>query len=90
MTFHHRSPLDGIGTLNILRGTVTEIGDDSGPLVDVLVDIGCPVWARVTRHALQAMKIREGMEIHALIKAVSFDRHSLEYGTADRTKSVIR
>ncbi len=78
------TPPDGISMLNILRGTVTEIGDDEGPLVDVLVDIGCPIWARISRHALQALDIEVGRRIYALIKAVSFDRRSLGYGSADR------
>lgn len=81
------APPDGISTLNILRGTVTEIGDGSGPLVDVLVDIGCPIWARISRHALASLKIDVGNEIYALIKAVSFDRRSLGYGAADRGSS---
>ena len=78
------TPPDGISTLNILRGTVTEIGDGSGPLVDVLVDIGCPIWARVSRHAVQSLGIEVGAEIYALIKAVAFDRRSLGYGAARR------
>jgi len=81
------APPDGISTLNILRGTVTEIGDGSGPLVDVLVDIGCPIWARVSRHAVQALNIQVGNEIYALIKAVSFDRRSLGYGAVDRASN---
>lgn len=80
------TPPDGISTLNILRGTVTEIGDDSGPLVDVLVDIGCPIWARISRHALQSLGIQVGNEIYAMIKAVAFDRRSLGYGATRRIK----
>jgi len=78
------APPDGISMLNILPGTVTEIGDDSGPLVDVLVDIGCPIWARVSRHALESLDIEVGKQIYTLIKAVSFDRRSLGYGVANR------
>ncbi len=78
------TPPDGISMLNILRGTVTEIGDDSGPLVDVLVDIGCPIWARISRHALDSLDITVGKQIYTLIKAVSFDRRSLGYGAAHR------
>ena len=75
--------------LNILQGTVTEIGDDSGPLVDVLVDIGCPIWARISRHALESLDIGVGKEIYTLIKAVSFDRRSLGYGAVDRVSTDI-
>lgn len=78
------TPPNGISTLNILRGTVTEIGDGSGPLVDVLIDIGCPIWARISRHALTSLNIEVGKQIYALIKAVSFDRRSLGYGATDR------
>ena len=72
--------LGNISILNVVPGTVREIGDDAGPQVDVLVDIGCPVWARVTRHALGHLGIAPGKRVYALVKAVAFDRHSLGYG----------
>lgn len=80
------TPPDGISMLNILHGTVTEIGDEKGPLVDVLVDIGCPIWARISRHALRSLNIETGKQIYALIKAVSFDRRSLGHGPTPRVR----
>ncbi len=67
----------GISVLNIFEGRVREIAEETGPQVDVLVDIGCLVRARITRHALERFAIRPGQKVWVLIKAVAFDRHSL-------------
>ncbi|MDH3702848.1 MAG: molybdenum ABC transporter ATP-binding protein [Alphaproteobacteria bacterium] len=69
-----------ISILNVFPGTVREIGGEPGPQVDVLIDIGCPLWARITRHALDKLAIAPGKPVHALVKAVAFDRHSLGHG----------
>ncbi len=69
-----------ISILNVFPGTVREIGGEPGPQVDVLIDIGCPLWARITRHALDKLSIKPGKPVHALVKAVAFDRHSLGHG----------
>ena len=81
------SPPSDISILNVLPGTVQEIGDESGPQVDVLVDIGCPIWARITQHARGRLGIEPGVQVYALIKAIAFDRHSLGYGGTRRSES---
>ena len=78
----------GLSTLNIFEGTVMEIGGDAepGPLVDVRVDIGVPLWARITRRALHDLGLAPGKPVHALIKAVAIDHGSLGLrGHARRT-----
>ena len=43
----------GISTLNAFAGTIVEMDQGrTGALVDVKLDIGVPLWARVTRRAL--------------------------------------
>ena len=79
---------EGLSTLNIFEGTVMEIGGDTepAPLVDVRVDIGVPLWARITRRALHDLAIVPGKPIYALIKAVAIDHGSLGLrGHARRT-----
>jgi molybdate transport system ATP-binding protein len=73
-----------ISILNIFRGAITEIGDGSGAQVDVLLDIGTPLWARVTRYTARRFDLRPGLEVYALIKAVAIDRHSLGRTTIRR------
>ena len=70
---------EGLSTLNVFEGTVMEIGgdDELAPLVDVRVDIGVPLWARITRRALHDLRIVPGGRVHALIKAVAIDHGSV-------------
>ena len=70
-----------ISVLNIFEGDVTEVGDTvdetSGAQVDVRLDIGVPLWARITRRSVDDLGIAPGKRVHALIKAVAIDRQSL-------------
>ena len=78
------APTD-ISILNVFPGTVMEVGEEDGPQVDVLIDIGCPIWARITRHALRHLDIASGKRVYTLIKGVSFDRRSVGYVQATRS-----
>ena len=74
-----RRPED-ISIVNILTGRVHSIDARDG-VVDVAVAIGsASLMARITRHSLRALAIREGLEVHALVKAVSLDSRGGEYG----------
>lgn len=66
-----------ISTLNILEGVVREIGENDGPHVEVLLDVGAPVWARITRLSQNRLNVRPGERFHVLIKSVAIDRHSM-------------
>ncbi len=70
---------EGLSTLNVFEGTVIEIGGDAepAPLVDIRVDIGVPLWARITRRALHDLALAPGKPVYALIKAVAIDHGSL-------------
>lgn len=69
---------DDISVLNVFAGTVAEIGDpvDGEAQLDVKLDIGAPLWARITRKSVAEMGLVPGKKVHALIKAVSIDRRS--------------
>lgn len=66
-----------ISVLNVLKGRVVEIGAADGPLVDLRLDIGTPLWARITARSLDRLGLAVGQEVYALIKTVALDRHSL-------------
>jgi molybdate transport system ATP-binding protein len=66
-----------VSVLNQFRGVVAQIAEDEGPHVDVLVDIGTPLWARITRRSASALGLEPGKVVHALVKSVAIDRFSL-------------
>jgi molybdate transport system ATP-binding protein len=69
-----------ISVLNILRGTVSSIRDEEGPIVDVQVAVGATaISARITRRSLHELGIHAGQEVYTLVKAVSFDQRSVGY-----------
>ncbi len=68
--------------LNILPGKVVQIADGDGPQAHVLLDIGSPLWARITKLSVRELALAPGVPIFALIKAVAVDRRSLGRPTA--------
>ncbi len=64
-------PPEQISVQNILPGTVLEITDGNGPLVDVMLDIGCPLLARITPLALTTLDLKPGRRVFAVIKSVA-------------------
>lgn len=64
-------PPKQISVQNILPGTVEEIFHGDGPLVDIRLDIGCPLLARITVAALKDLDLRLGQQVYALIKSVA-------------------
>ena len=66
-----------ISVLNVFAGTIREIDAGEGPQVDVLVDVGVPLMARVTRRSVHDLALVPGKAVYALVKAVAVDRHSL-------------
>jgi molybdate transport system ATP-binding protein len=61
-----------ISALNIFHGTIAAV-DESGPAsVDVRIDCaGSILIARITRQSRDALGLRPGLAVHALVKAVS-------------------
>lgn len=56
---------------NIFPGEIREILDDSASFVDVRLDIGSTLWARITRQSLQELELKPGQPVFALIKSVA-------------------
>jgi len=66
--------------LNVFRGKVIEIAQptqQNAAHADTLIDIGVPIWVRVTRLSIERLSLRPGIEIYASIKGTSVDRQSL-------------
>ena len=69
-----------ISILNVFPAHVTTIADSTGSVVDVQLAVGgSTLTARITRRSFEQLGIRAGQEIYALVKAVSFDPHSVGY-----------
>ncbi len=67
---------------NAFAGTVVEVAPGRGPQVDLKLDIGTPaepvmLLARITLRAMRELQLAPGKPVFALVKTVSFDRHSL-------------
>ena len=56
---------------NIFEGRVQTIVDSGGPFVDVYVDIGRLLLARISRHSCNKLELHEGKNVFALIKTVA-------------------
>jgi molybdate transport system ATP-binding protein len=70
----------GLSVLNVLSVSLEAISAEEGPIVEVQLRAGqTTLLARITRKSLHDLGLREGQQVHALIKAVSLDRRSVGY-----------
>jgi molybdate transport system ATP-binding protein len=70
-------PPHALSVRNSIEGIVTEITDDDDDAVLVRVDIGGDsVLSRVTKAAVDALKLQRGSRVWVLIKAVSLRGHA--------------
>jgi molybdate transport system ATP-binding protein len=73
-------PPRGVSINNVLAGTLVEIRDEPGPIVDVRISVGdAALIARVTRLSLDRLQLKAGLPVYALVKAISLDRRSVGY-----------
>jgi len=71
-------PPSRISIQNVLRGTISETGPERGGIVDVSITIGATLLrSRVTVRAVEQLGLRPGLDVYALVKAVSLDQHGL-------------
>ncbi|MSP52475.1 MAG: molybdenum ABC transporter ATP-binding protein [Alphaproteobacteria bacterium] len=64
----------GLSTLNVIPGKITAIvGTERAPQVDILLDVGVPLWARITRKSAVDLRLTVGAPVYALIKSIAFD-----------------
>jgi molybdate transport system ATP-binding protein len=72
------APPDGLSALNVLPGTVAEIGESSGPIVEIRLDCaGEPLIARLTRRSVEGLGLVPGRQVYAVIKSIAFDHHAI-------------
>lgn len=67
----------GLSIQNIIAARVTAIRSTEGTDVDVELDAGAALWARVTARAVHDLSLTVGLPVFALIKAVSIDRQAV-------------
>jgi molybdate transport system ATP-binding protein len=71
------SPPEGLSALNVLPGTVEEVAQDDGPIVQMRLDCaGEALIARLTRRSVETMGLIPGLKVHAVIKSIAFDHHA--------------
>jgi molybdate transport system ATP-binding protein len=64
-----------ISIQNVLRGKVAAVGEARNGIVDVSIAAGAAMLrSRITSRAAQQLALRPGLDVFALIKAVSLDR----------------
>jgi molybdate transport system ATP-binding protein len=73
----------GTSFQNIFFGTVESVADEGAFFVDLLLDVGRPLWARITRESYRDLSITQGKPVYALIKSATvslgmFDKISRE------------
>src|SRR5947207_1213653 len=75
-------PPEGLSALNVLPGTVAEIGRTDGPIVDIRLDCaGEALIVRLTRRSVETLGLAPGRPVYAVIKSIAFDHHAFA-GTA--------
>jgi len=68
----------GVSELNVFKGRIMEVDHtQSAPQIDIRIDIGVPLWVRITRRAVHELDLREGSEVYTLVKSTSIDRQTL-------------
>ena len=63
--------------LNIFEGEIIEIGDSQGAQIDVKINIGSSLIARVTKKSFDELGLRVGLNVFTMIKAVAINQRSL-------------
>ena len=69
-----REPPGRTSILNVLPGTIEDLSDDGPGRVSVRIAIGAdavPVLARITRKSRDALDLRRGVSVHAMVKSVA-------------------
>lgn len=72
---------EGVSQLNIFKGQIMEVdrtaADSNSTQIDIRVDIGVPLWVRITRRALHDLGLQDGSEVYTLVKSTSIDRQTV-------------
>lgn len=65
---------DKISVQNVFPATVEQIVETPESLVDVRLNIGCPLISRITPAATADLKLTPGQQVFALVKSVAISR----------------
>lgn len=77
---------EGLSVQNIFPARVVSIRHDNG-LVDVGLDLGCPLQARISEQALGDLGLEVGMSLYALVKTAAISRGDIaEHDTAEEAR----
>ncbi len=76
-------PPQGLSALNVLPGTVVEIGRADGPIVELRLDCAgeALIAQRLTRRSVETLGLEPGRPVYAVIKSIAFDHHALAGAT---------
>jgi len=70
-------PPQGLSALNVLPGTVAEIGASDAASVEMRLDCaGEPLLARLTRRSVENLGLVPGRQVYAVIKSIAFDHQA--------------
>jgi molybdate transport system ATP-binding protein len=73
-----RSAPTEISIRNRIRARVDEIVEETGPYVEVVLDMGGQALrARITRKSRSDLALKQGEEVYALLKAISVERRAV-------------
>ena len=74
-------PPRGLSALNILPGTVAEIGEAEGASVEMRLDCGGEALiARLTKRSVETLGLVPGRQVYAVIKSIAFDHQAFGRG----------
>ena len=71
------APPKDLSILNVFHGRIAEMIPSGTAAMDLQLDIGVKLWARITARSAHELGLAPGKEIYALVKSVAIDRHSL-------------
>ncbi len=71
------SPPQDLSILNVFHGRIAEMIPSGAAAMDLQLDVGVKLRARITARSAHELGLAPGTEIYALIKSVAIDRHSL-------------
>src|ERR1700704_443489 len=75
-------PPQGLSALNILPGTVAEIGEAEGASVEMRLDCGGEALiARLTQRSVETLGLTPGRQVYAVIKSIAFDHQAFAGAT---------
>ena len=66
-----------LSILNVFAGRVAEMHPSGAAAMDLQLNIGVKLWARITARSAHDLGLAPGREVYALVKSVAIDRHSL-------------